>query len=137
MRRRQISIFPSGKIFHLSVGQISLRSNFTRRRRISLRRSRRGPPSPEGRLTDTEAFSSSLLFFPRGSRYSRRRRYSFLYTVHCSRKKISHGRSKGLGCRLGRCFCFAEVSAGHPHPSPTIYQFLFNQNFWDDGLMLF
>ena len=20
-----------------------------------------------------------------------------------------------LGCRLGRCFCFAEVSAGHPH----------------------
>ncbi len=21
----------------------------------------------------------------------------------------------GLACRLGRCFCFAEVSAGHPH----------------------
>ena len=21
-----------------------------------------------------------------------------------------------LGCRLGRCFCFAEVSTGHPHP---------------------
>ena len=25
-------------------------------------------------------------------------------------------REGGLGCRLGRCFCFAEVSAGHPHP---------------------
>jgi len=22
-----------------------------------------------------------------------------------------------LGCRLGRCFCFAEVSAGDPHPN--------------------
>ncbi len=21
-----------------------------------------------------------------------------------------------LACRLGRCFCFAEVSTGHPHP---------------------
>ncbi len=21
-----------------------------------------------------------------------------------------------LGCRLGQCFCFAEVSTGHPHP---------------------
>ena len=28
-------------------------------------------------------------------------------------------REGGLGCRLGRCFCFAEVSTGHPHPSPT------------------
>ena len=25
-------------------------------------------------------------------------------------------REGGLGCRLGRCFCFAEVSSGHPHP---------------------
>ena len=25
-------------------------------------------------------------------------------------------REGGLGCRLGRCFCFAEVSTGHPHP---------------------
>jgi hypothetical protein len=23
---------------------------------------------------------------------------------------------RGLACRLGRCFCFAEVSTGHPHP---------------------
>ena len=22
----------------------------------------------------------------------------------------------GLACRLGRCFCFAEVSTGHLHP---------------------
>ena len=22
----------------------------------------------------------------------------------------------GLACRLGRCFCFAKVSPGHPHP---------------------
>ena len=22
----------------------------------------------------------------------------------------------GLGCRLGRCFRYAEVSTGHPHP---------------------
>ena len=22
----------------------------------------------------------------------------------------------GLGCRLGRCFCYAEASTGHPHP---------------------
>ena len=26
-------------------------------------------------------------------------------------------REGGLGCRLGRCFCFVEVSTGHPHPS--------------------
>ena len=25
-------------------------------------------------------------------------------------------REGGLGCRLGRCFCFAEVSTGHLHP---------------------
>jgi hypothetical protein len=25
-------------------------------------------------------------------------------------------REGGLGCRLGQCFCFAEVSTGHPHP---------------------
>ena len=25
-------------------------------------------------------------------------------------------REGGLGCRLGRCFCFVEVSTGHPHP---------------------
>ena len=27
---------------------------------------------------------------------------------------------EGLDCRLGRCFCFAEVSTGHPHPCPTM-----------------
>ena len=27
-------------------------------------------------------------------------------------------REGGLGCRLGRCFCFAKVSTGHPHPVP-------------------
>ena len=37
---------------------------------------------------------------------------------------ISHGRSRGLGCRLGRCFCFAEVSTGHPHPSPTTSRYI-------------
>ena len=26
-------------------------------------------------------------------------------------------REGGLGCRLGRCFYFVEVSTGHPHPS--------------------
>ncbi len=25
-------------------------------------------------------------------------------------------REGGLGCRLDRCFCYAEVSTGHPHP---------------------
>ena len=25
-------------------------------------------------------------------------------------------REGGLGCRLGRCFGYAEVSTGHPHP---------------------
>ena len=25
-------------------------------------------------------------------------------------------REGGLGCRLGRRFCYAEVSTGHPHP---------------------
>ena len=25
-------------------------------------------------------------------------------------------RDSGLGCRLGRCFYYAEVSTGHPHP---------------------
>jgi len=28
-------------------------------------------------------------------------------------------REGGLGCRLGRCFCFAKVSTGHPHPLLT------------------
>ena len=29
----------------------------------------------------------------------------------------------GLACRLGRCFCFAEVSTGHPHRNDraTVY----------------
>ena len=26
-----------------------------------------------------------------------------------------HTPDGGLACRLGRCFCFAEVSTGHPH----------------------
>ena len=28
-------------------------------------------------------------------------------------------REGGLGYRLGRCFCFTEVSTGHPHPLLT------------------
>jgi hypothetical protein len=28
-------------------------------------------------------------------------------------------REGGLGCRLGRCFYFVEVSTGHPHPLLT------------------
>ena len=28
-------------------------------------------------------------------------------------------RAGGLACRLGRCFCFAEVSTGDPHPRRT------------------
>ena len=28
----------------------------------------------------------------------------------------------GLACRLGRCFCFAEVSAGHPHRNDNSFQ---------------
>ena len=31
----------------------------------------------------------------------------------------------GLACRLGRCFCFAEVSTGHPHRNDKIIK-LFN-----------
>ena len=38
-------------------------------------------------------------------------------------------REGGLGCRLGRCFCFAEVSAGHPHP-PDIYGFIRSNIFY-------
>ena len=30
----------------------------------------------------------------------------------------------GLGCRLGRCFCSAEVSTGHPHPVPYAKHYL-------------
>ena len=26
----------------------------------------------------------------------------------------------GLACRLGRCFCFAEVSTGHPHRNDEV-----------------
>ena len=33
-----------------------------------------------------------------------------------------------LGSRLGRCFCFAEVSAGHPHPHQR--EALFFTNFY-------
>ena len=87
--------FPRGKIFHLSAGQISLRSNFTRRRRISLRRSRHGPPSPKGRLTDTEAVSFSLLLL-----LARSATHAEGVTLFCSlstvHEKISHGRTKGL-----------------------------------------
>ena len=31
----------------------------------------------------------------------------------------------------------ASFSSGGVNPSPTMYQFLFNQNLWDDGLILF
>ena len=31
--------------------------------------------------------------------------------------KWNHDVSLSLACRLGRCFCFAEVSTGHPSPS--------------------
>ena len=34
-----------------------------------------------------------------------------------------------LGCRLGRCFSFAEVSAGHPHP-PDTYGFIRSNIFY-------
>ena len=34
----------------------------------------------------------------------------------------------GLACRLGRCFCFAEVSTGHPHR---------NDEEWKNGAALF
>ena len=27
----------------------------------------------------------------------------------------------GLACRLGRCFCFAEVSTGHPHRNDSFF----------------
>ena len=30
-------------------------------------------------------------------------------------------REGGLGCRLGRCFYFVEVSTGHPHPVGNTY----------------
>ena len=40
-------------------------------------------------------------------------RIAIIYPLFCC------GRDIGLGCRLGRCFCFAEVSTGHPHPFPT------------------
>ena len=41
---------------------------------------------------------------------------SFCFSVHnvFLRKIAVFGLC--LGCRLGRCFCFAEVSTGHPHP---------------------
>ena len=45
-----------------------------------------------------------------------------LYTALFSPKIVSVDNRKnlleGLACRLGRCFCFAEVSTGHPHPKP-------------------
>ena len=31
-------------------------------------------------------------------------------------------REGGLGYRLGRCFCFTEVSTGHPHPVSNTYR---------------
>ena len=31
-------------------------------------------------------------------------------------EQASGGRYSGLTCRFGRCFCFAEVSPGDPHP---------------------
>ena len=34
-------------------------------------------------------------------------------------RRMMRIREGGLGCRLGRCFRFAEVSTGHPHPSLT------------------
>ena len=30
----------------------------------------------------------------------------------------------GLACRLGRCFCFAEVSTGHPHRNDSFFDTL-------------
>ena len=49
-------------------------------------------------------------------------RIAIIYPLFCC------GRDIGLGCRLGRCFCFAEVSTGHPHPSPTTATVKFYKN---------
>ena len=40
-------------------------------------------------------------------------------------KTDCHAPYGGLACRLGRCFCFAEVSTGHPHRNDKIIK-LFN-----------
>ncbi len=40
-------------------------------------------------------------------------------------KTDCHAPYGGLACRLGRCFCFAEVPTGHPHRNDKIIK-LFN-----------
>ena len=40
-----------------------------------------------------------------------------LYFQSSKSKIFCQGGWGCLGCRLGRCFCFAEVSAGDPHPN--------------------
>ena len=38
------------------------------------------------------------------------------YFLACNNPSVKTSFCHRLGCRLGRCFCFAEVSTGHPHP---------------------
>ena len=44
------------------------------------------------------------------------RKINFLYIYAFSLLPSRLTPCHRLGCRLGRCFCFAEVSTGHPHP---------------------
>jgi len=49
-----------------------------------------------------------------------------------ARRPIRASKVRGLACRLGRCFCFAKVSTGHPHPISRF--FILNEHFNRDGI---
>ena len=74
-------------------------------------------PSPKGRLTDTEAVSFSLLLL--------------------LARSATHAEGVTLFCPLFTVHEKRYLTGGRQAPSPTMYQFLFNKNIWDDGLILF
>ena len=75
-----------------------------------------GAAARRGRLTDTEAISFSLLLL-----LARSATHAEGVTLFCSLSIVHEKR----------------YLTGGVNPSPTMYQFLFNQNIWDDGLILF
>ena len=48
--------------------------------------------------------------------------YHTPYGVHNDKAADCRAPYGGLACRFGRCFCFAEVSAGHPHRNDNSFQ---------------
>ena len=68
-----------------------------------------------GRRARSRLPARSVLLLRRG--LHRRPAFSPAGSVGASASQRSPPETRILACRLGRCFCFAEVSTGDPHPT--------------------